>query len=118
MLTVAPIYFQLSKQPCPSPQTGSATWYCGLHGDWVGVPDLSSCTVLTDVGEVIDELKDEKSVPSDVIQKFFEEVESKETIGAGDIKAIINVLNISLEVIKQLTSGTQAWLFDCGSWRP
>ena len=99
MLTVAPISFQLSKQPCPPPQAGSASWFCGILGDWVGVPDLSSCTVLTDVGEVIDELKDDKSIPSDVIQKFFEEVESKETIGAGDIKAIINVLDISLEVI-------------------
>ena len=89
---------QLSKQPCPAPQTGSATWYCGLHGDWVGVPDLTSCTILTDISQVIDDLKDEATIPSDVLGKFYEEVESKDRLGAGDIKAIINVLNISLEV--------------------
>ena len=60
----------MSHQPCPSGQSGDAKWLCGLNGDWVGLPDLTECRVL-DTDSVIKELKNENSVPSEVIKNFY-----------------------------------------------
>ena len=80
----------ISTQPCPSGQNGQATWKCGFDGDWIGFPDLSDCFKI-DTSKAIEELQDENSVPSHVIQKLNNELVDENELGAGDIKNIIDI---------------------------
>jgi hypothetical protein len=88
---------QVSVQPCPLGQSGNATWTCGLNGQWISFPDLSYCTKI-DTTRAVHELNATDSVPSEVIKRLYENVTKEDNIAAGDIKNIIDVLNIALVV--------------------
>ena len=72
-------------------------WKCGYDGQWIDFPDLSNCSKI-DTAKSIDELNDSNSVPSDVIAKLYQNVSKEAELGAGDIRNIIDVLNVALEV--------------------
>ena len=76
---------------------GQASWECGFDGYWIDFPDMSNCSKI-DITEAIDELNAEDSVPSFVIKKLNGNVSQEKDIGAGDIKNIIEVLDIAMKV--------------------
>ena len=84
----------ISEQPCPEGQSGTATWECGYDGHWIDYPDLSACSKI-DIKESIDELNEENSQPSIVIEKLNAKIRDENDLGAGDIANIIDFLDMA-----------------------
>lgn len=94
-----------SYQTCPDGFAGQAQWTCSLGG-WLGYPDLSKCRKI-DTGKAIEALKEENSVPSEVVLSLYQEVNAEDQIGAGDIGSIIGVLDEALKVQNDRIEGQE-----------
>ncbi|XP_059081671.1 adhesion G protein-coupled receptor L2-like isoform X2 [Tigriopus californicus] len=88
---------QTTGQVCPEGQDGLAFWQCGQEGDWIGLPDMSNCTRL-EIEDVLNNLEDETSVPSDVIGNFYNNVSSGEELASGDVNKVLTVLDKAIKV--------------------
>ena len=89
---------EVVQNECPYGQNGTAYWRCGEDGDWEGYPDLSDCRVI-DTETSLAELDEEDVVPAQVIGDLSKEVNAvEETIGAGDIGGILEVLEKAVDV--------------------
>ena len=87
------------SQKCPSGGAGTATWTCGMDGEWIGLPSLIDCQKIPDsTKHAKEELVKDGSIPADVIAHLYDDVTAETEIGAGDILEIIDVLEIALDV--------------------
>ena len=87
-------------QDCPSGQEGLATWDCGLSGDWIGFPSLSSCRSI-DFDAPLDQLENnDTSVPSEVLQSVHEDVLAEEDLAPGDVQGVLSVVGKAIQVGK------------------
>ena len=77
---------------------GETTWTCGLHGDWLGFPDQSQCTKIN-VNDTLNDLDDEESVPSDVLNNFIDsELNENDNLASGDVSQVVQVFEKAIEV--------------------
>ena len=93
-------------QPCPQGQSGYAYWSCGYDGFWIDYPDLSNCSKI-DTLQALNELNQADSVPSEVINRLYKNVSRESELGSGDIKNILDVLQVALNVQYERLSSLQ-----------
>ena len=87
------------SQKCPSEGEGTATWTCGMDGEWIGLPSLTDCQIIHEAtNKAKDALNQSDSNPTEVIAILYEDVTAEEEISAGDILEIIDVLERALDV--------------------
>ena len=84
-------------QPCPTGQSGYATWKCGANGNWIDFPDLSNCSKI-DTDQIKKDLAQNDSVPSLVINNLYNNITQESELGAGDIRNILDVLDYAYDV--------------------
>lgn len=58
---------------------------------------MSNCTRL-EIDDILNDLDDETSVPSDVIGNFFNNVSSGEELASGDVDKVLTVLDKAIKV--------------------
>jgi len=63
---------------------------------WFSV-DFSGCSTIDTQG-TIDDLKEETTVPSEILRNFSQNVQNSEILASGDIQNIIEVLDVALKV--------------------
>ena len=80
-------YFFVYFQPCPSGQSGNATWQCGPNGDWIDFPDLSNCSKI-DTDQIKKDLAQNDSVPSLVINNLYNNVTNEAELVRNGLNAI------------------------------
>ena len=74
-----------------------ASWRCSAAGEWIGLPDLSSCRSL-DITDTINELNNETSVPSEVVDRFHQEIAEEQELASGDIDQVLQVVDRAIWV--------------------
>ena len=55
------------------------------------------CTSI-DVTETIDKLEEPDSVPSEVVNEFYQEVSNEDELASGDINGVLEVIDKAVEV--------------------